>query len=148
MSNNKNNLKNRFDNFEPEVDESHIEKNWQKIKEQLPKGKKDSKKGLFNLFLSIGLILFTGAGIVIYFNTSNQNNSADNFNTNTTIAKQSTDQNTSNNHENMVIANGQKVTLNNQNKSHNDNKNQSSDDAINSDIQTNRNKSDQFETTI
>lgn len=145
MSDNNNNLKNRFDNFEPEVDESRIEQNWQKIKDKLPEEKSNSKKGFFMLFLLIGFVIAIGTGILLYFNTSNHNDSTDNSNTNNTIAQKSTDQNISNNKEGITDTNEQNLALNNLNTSTHDNTNPSSGDVINSDHQ---NKFDQTEKTI
>lgn len=147
MSDSKDNLKDRFDNFEPEVDETRIEQNWQKLKEQMPEGKKDPKKGFFYLFLSLGFILAIGIGVVIYFIATNQQNSSDNFITDTAISKKSIDQVNSNDQKSNANSNEQKITSHNQNVS-NDNINQSSDDVINSNLQTNQNKFDQNKKTI
>lgn len=73
MSNKKNNLKDRFSNFEPEIDESSINLNWQKFKEKLPLVA-DAKSKKADFFKWSFLLLFAGiistALIIFYFTNS------------------------------------------------------------------------------
>ena len=55
MSDNRNTLKNRFENFEPEVDETVIDKNWQTLSNKLLT-EKETKKG-FGYWFGISLIV-------------------------------------------------------------------------------------------
>ena len=77
MSNKKNNLKDRFSNFEPEVDESSIDLNWQSFKEKLPlvDDAKSKKVGFFKWSF---LLLFTGiisTALIIFYFTNSQKHS-------------------------------------------------------------------------
>lgn len=77
MSDNKNNLKNRFDNFEPEVDESRIEKNWQKIKDKLPQ-EESKRKGFFLLSLLLVGLFALGYLFCLLYNDSKTGASGNN----------------------------------------------------------------------
>lgn len=88
MSRFEDNMKDRFSDFEPEIDENTIDQNWQKLKGKLPKEDGNSKKGF--LYFSIALTLFIlGSVIVYYFHLTNQNQSSDKLISNNTSTKQS-----------------------------------------------------------
>lgn len=138
MSDNKHTLKNRFDNFEPEVDDAVIDQNWQKLNSKLL-AEKETKKG-FVFWLSISLlVLLIGLSAVIttqmLFDNESNSSLSEKKSDPTNLQSATTDE-TSTTSENKInhkdIAHNNNETENNPNDLSNSNSNNASKNKITS----------------
>lgn len=120
MSDNKHTLKNRFDNFEPEVDETVIDKNWQVLSQHLSSDKATKRKFGFWFSISLIAVLLGVSAIIATYSLYNTNNSSSNSSA-AAYQESKTEytnlQNTNNNPSENEISNNTQTNIHSENSS-------------------------------